>query len=40
MVPLTAARAFEQLAEDNGRTIASELRMAMDEWLRKHGRKT
>lgn len=38
MVPEPHAKALEQAAQDNGRTIAAEIRMAIQEWLKAHGR--
>ncbi len=37
-IPLTHERALKQMAHDNGRSIASELRIALETHLRKDGR--
>jgi hypothetical protein len=39
MVDLPDIRALEQQAEDNGRSVASEIRIAIDDSLKKNGRK-
>ncbi len=36
--PVAHKRAVEQMAHDNGRSIASELRIALETHLRKDGR--
>lgn len=38
MVPESHARALAQSAEDNGRSVASEVRLAIQFWLKAHGR--
>ena len=38
MIPKTHQQALVQNANENGRTIAAEIRLALQEWLRKHGR--
>jgi hypothetical protein len=38
LIPESHARALERSAEENGRTLASEIRLAIAEWLRQHGR--
>lgn len=38
MIPEPHAKALEQAAADNGRTIASEIRLALEAWLKEHGR--
>lgn len=40
MVDLPDIRALKQQAEDNGRSIASEIRIAIHDSLKKNGRKT
>jgi hypothetical protein len=39
MVPAADANAFESLAEQNGRSTASELRLAIQAWLKQNGRR-
>jgi len=39
MVPVEDHRALELNARENGRSLASELRLAVTEWLRQHGRR-
>lgn len=39
MIPVEDHRAFEQLAADNDRTVAAELRIAVREALKNAGRK-
>lgn len=38
MIPEPHTRALELSAEENGRSIASEIRLALAEWLKQHGR--
>lgn len=38
LIPKSHARALEISAEENGRSIAAEIRLALQEWLRKQGR--
>jgi hypothetical protein len=40
IIPERHALALEQAAQENGRTFAAELRLAIQDWLRKHGRIT
>lgn len=40
MVPAADAKALELSAEENGRTLAAELRMAIQAWLKQNGRRT
>jgi hypothetical protein len=39
LVPTSDANALTQQAEDNGRSIASEIRLAIHDSLKKNGRK-
>lgn len=38
MIPETHAKALELNAEENGRSIAAEIRLALQAWLKQHGR--
>jgi hypothetical protein len=38
MIPEAHAKALELSAEENGRSTASEIRLALADWLKKHGR--
>jgi len=38
LIPEAHAKALDKAAEENGRTLASEIRMAVEDWLRKQGR--
>jgi hypothetical protein len=39
MVPADDARALELNAKENGRSVASELRLAVQAWLKQIGRR-
>lgn len=38
LIPERHARALELSAKENGRSLASEIRLALTEWLKRHGR--
>ena len=39
LIPSKLKRGMERNAVDNGRSLASELRLACEHWLRQNGRK-